>query len=256
MIFMSVGAATLAGAPCQSAVRVIRGRMVSRFRCPRSARRSCARLLLAQPEVAPIGLGARDSLRLEAGLCLYSHDIDATTTLVEAGLAWALSKSRRAGGARPGGYPGAETIMRELQTGVARKRVGLLSQGRMPVREGTELVDADGARRRQSHERRLQSDAERAGGDGLCRNRARSSWDQGRCHGSRSGSRNRSGCDALRAPPLPARLTDAPRLPTEKPAAARVHLFLLGLAADAAFAVGYASRRRNPISSPHSMHSP
>jgi len=91
-----------------------------------------------------VGLGARDSLRLEAGLCLYGHDIDATTTPVEASLAWALSKSRRAGGARPGGYPGADTIMRQLQVGAARKRVGLLSKGRMPVREGAELVDAAG----------------------------------------------------------------------------------------------------------------
>ena len=103
-----------------------------------------ARLLLAQPEVAPIGLGARDSLRLEAGLCLYGHDMDANTTPVEASLAWALSKARRADGARPGGYPGAAIIMRQLAEGVTRKRVGLLARDRMPVREGAELVDEAG----------------------------------------------------------------------------------------------------------------
>ncbi len=103
-----------------------------------------ARLLLEQQEVAPIGLGARDSLRLEAGLCLYGQDIDTGTTPVEAALNWALSKARRADGARPGGYPGAEVIMRQLAEGAARKRVGLKPEGRTPVREGTELVDGEG----------------------------------------------------------------------------------------------------------------
>jgi aminomethyltransferase len=103
-----------------------------------------ARLLLQQPEVAPVGLGARDTLRLEAGLCLYGHDIDQTTTPVEAGLSWALSKARRDGGKRPGGYPGARTIMRQLDEGVTRQRVGLRPAERVPVREGAELCSADG----------------------------------------------------------------------------------------------------------------
>ena len=94
--------------------------------------------------MAPIGLGARDSLRLEAGLCLYGHDMDAQTTPVEASLSWALSKARRADGARPGSYPGADVILRQLAEGAARKRVGLLVKDRMPVREGAELVDAAG----------------------------------------------------------------------------------------------------------------
>ncbi len=111
---------------------------------PAARAESLARRLLAEPEVAPIGLGARDSLRLEAGLCLYGHDIDATTTPLEASLAWALSKSRRAAGARPGGYPGAEVIFEQFATGVARRRVGLKPTGRAPVREGTALVDATG----------------------------------------------------------------------------------------------------------------
>ncbi|WP_310385351.1 glycine cleavage system aminomethyltransferase GcvT [Roseateles sp.] len=103
-----------------------------------------ARKLLAQPEVKPIGLGARDSLRLEAGLCLYGHDINTETTPVEASLTWAIQKVRRAGGARAGGYPGAAVVDAQLAGGAARKRVGLVSSERMPVREGAKLVNADG----------------------------------------------------------------------------------------------------------------
>lgn len=103
-----------------------------------------ARKLLAQPGVAPIGLGARDSLRLEAGLCLYGHDLDATTSPVEAALEWAIQKSRRAGGARAGGFPGAARILRELTEGPERRRVGLAPDGRAPMREGVELFAPDG----------------------------------------------------------------------------------------------------------------
>ncbi|MCA8868912.1 MAG: glycine cleavage system aminomethyltransferase GcvT [Rhodobacteraceae bacterium] len=98
-----------------------------------------ARELLAMAEVAPIGLGARDSLRLEAGLCLYGHDIDETTSPIEAGLGWAIQKVRRTGGARAGGYPGDAQIMGEIDEGTARKRVGLLPEGRAPMRQGTPL---------------------------------------------------------------------------------------------------------------------
>jgi aminomethyltransferase len=103
-----------------------------------------ARKLLAQPGVAPIGLGARDSLRLEAGLCLYGHDIDTTTSPVEANLTWALQKARRAGGAREGGFPGAARILRELAQGPERLRVGLCPEGRAPMREGVDLFARDG----------------------------------------------------------------------------------------------------------------
>ena len=103
-----------------------------------------ARALLAMGYVAPIGLGARDSLRLEAGLCLYGHDIDTSTSPVEAGLGWAIQKSRRAGGVRAGGFPGATRILAELAEGPARLRVGLRPEGRAPMREGTELFAADG----------------------------------------------------------------------------------------------------------------
>jgi aminomethyltransferase len=106
-----------------------------------------ARALLAQPEVKPIGLGARNSLRLEAGLCLYGNDIDTTTNPVEASLLWAMQKVRRAGGAREGGFPGATKILAAIadSTGArARKRVGLIALERIPVRDHTELQDGAG----------------------------------------------------------------------------------------------------------------
>ncbi len=98
-----------------------------------------AKLLLSDEDVLPIGLGARDSLRLEAGLCLYGHDIDATTTPVEAALEWSVQKSRRAGGARAGGFLGADKILAQFAQGAARRRVGLKAEGRVPVREGAHL---------------------------------------------------------------------------------------------------------------------
>ncbi len=111
-----------------------------------------ARALLEQPEVKPIGLGARNSLRLEAGLCLYGNDIDTTTTPVEAGLNWAIQKVRRTSGERAGGFPGADRVLPFMQDAagnpasrqVMRKRVGLIAKDRVPVREHTEIQDADG----------------------------------------------------------------------------------------------------------------
>jgi aminomethyltransferase len=107
---------------------------------------SFARALLSQPEVQPIGLGARNSLRLEAGLCLYGNDIDTTTTPVEAALNWAMQKVRRTGGERAGGFPGADKVLGQLDgtVPVERKRVGLIALERVPVREHTELQDASG----------------------------------------------------------------------------------------------------------------
>ena len=106
------------------------------------ATEAIARRLLAEPEVEAIGLGARDSLRLEAGLCLYGHDMSAETTPVEAGLIWAVSKPRRHGGERPGGFPGADVILHQIDArDHTRKRVGLLGEGKAPVREGAVLVD-------------------------------------------------------------------------------------------------------------------
>jgi aminomethyltransferase len=103
-----------------------------------------AAALLDNTDVLPIGLGARDSLRLEAGLCLYGHDIDATTTPAEGALQWSIQKSRRSGGARAGGFPGADVILAQLENGAPRRRVGLKPEGRAPVREGAPLF-ADSA---------------------------------------------------------------------------------------------------------------
>ena len=110
---------------------------------PVSAAHDLTDWLLAFPEVEMIGLGARDSLRLEAGLCLYGHDIDATTTPVEAALEWAIQPARRSGGARAGGFPGAAVILQQIAGGAERRRVGLLPEGRAPMREGTELFAAE-----------------------------------------------------------------------------------------------------------------
>ena len=99
-----------------------------------------AEALLAEPEVAPIGLGARDTLRLEAGLCLYGHDIDETTNPAEAGLGWTIARRRRA----EGGFPGAATILRALTDGPRRRRVGIRPDGRAPARDGTQVLDPDG----------------------------------------------------------------------------------------------------------------
>ncbi len=104
-----------------------------------------ARALLAAEGVEPIGLGARDSLRLEAGLCLYGNDIDETTSPVEAALEWAIQKVRRKGGAREGGFPGADRILNELENGTTRRRVGILPEGRAPMRAHTLLFASEDA---------------------------------------------------------------------------------------------------------------
>ena len=102
---------------------------------------SFARLLLSQPDVAPIGLGARNSLRLEAGLCLYGHELDETVDPIEAALSWSIQKRRRV----DGGFPGAKRIQDALANGPDRQRVGVRPDGRAPAREGAEIVSADGA---------------------------------------------------------------------------------------------------------------
>lgn len=144
MVFMDTAKVQLVGVECFISRSGYTGEDGFEISVPNDQAEELARLLLAQEEVAPIGLGARDSLRLEAGLCLYGHDMDAGITPVEASLGWALSKARRADGARPGGYPGADIILKQLAEGVARKRVGLVVKDKMPVREGAELVDAAG----------------------------------------------------------------------------------------------------------------
>ena len=144
LTFMTGGTFTLAGTPCFVTRSGYTGEDGFEISVPAGRCVDLARALLAQPEVKPAGLGARDTLRLEAGLCLYGHDIDATTTPIEAALGWAIQKVRRPGGARSGGYPGAETIESHLASAPQRKRVGLVGLERTPVREGSPLVDAQG----------------------------------------------------------------------------------------------------------------
>ncbi|POA56769.1 MULTISPECIES: glycine cleavage system aminomethyltransferase GcvT [unclassified Pseudomonas] len=144
MTFMQFKPVTLLGVDCFVSRSGYTGEDGFEISIPTARAEKIARALLAEPEVAPIGLGARDSLRLEAGLCLYGHDMNEQTTPIQASLLWAISKARRADGPRAGGFPGAAVIFAQQQEGVARKRVGLLPQERTPVREGAEIVDADG----------------------------------------------------------------------------------------------------------------
>ncbi|MDH1656258.1 glycine cleavage system aminomethyltransferase GcvT [Pseudomonas mosselii] len=144
MTFMQFRPVSLLGNDCFVSRSGYTGEDGYEISVPAAAAEALARRLLAEPEVQPIGLGARDSLRLEAGLCLYGHDMDTTTTPIEASLLWAISKVRRADGTRAGGFPGADTVFAQQQAGVARKRVGLLPQERTPVREGAQIVDQAG----------------------------------------------------------------------------------------------------------------
>ena len=134
MRFMDVRTLTLMGADCMVARSGYTGEDGFEISTPADIAREVAEELLANADVAPVGLGARDSLRLEAGLCLYGSDIDEGTTPVEAGLSWAIQKSRRRGGAREAGFPGAEIILEQLEHGAPRRRVGLRPEGRAPVR--------------------------------------------------------------------------------------------------------------------------
>jgi aminomethyltransferase len=146
LVFMTGGLFDLAGAACFVTRSGYTGEDGFEISVPADRAEALAQALLAQPEVLPAGLGARDTLRLEAGLCLYGHDIDTTTSPVEAGLAWAIQKVRRPGGAREGGYPGASVIGGHLTQGAPSRRVGLVGLERVPVREGTPIVDAQGRR--------------------------------------------------------------------------------------------------------------
>ena len=144
LTFMTGAEFTLAGADCFVTRSGYTGEDGYEISVPGAQAEALARALIALPEVEPAGLGARDTLRLEAGLCLYGHDINETTTPVEAGLTWAIQKVRRAGGARHGGYPGAAAIDAQLATGTMTKRVGMVGLERVPVREGATIVDAHG----------------------------------------------------------------------------------------------------------------
>jgi aminomethyltransferase len=144
MRFMDVRTLAILGVDCMVSRSGYTGEDGFEISVPVAQAESLARKLLEDPNVAPIGLGARDSLRLEAGLCLYGADLDAGTTPVEASLEWAIQKSRCKGGVREGAFPGADVILAQLASGSARRRVGLRSQERTPVRGGSSLYpDAD-----------------------------------------------------------------------------------------------------------------
>jgi aminomethyltransferase len=140
--FMTGIETTLAGANCRVTRSGYTGEDGFEISVPADRAAAVAEMLLARPQVRPIGLGARDSLRLEAGLCLHGHDIDETTSPIEAGLAWTIGKRRRA----EGGFPGAGVVLRQLSEGAARTRVGLRPDGRAPAREDTPIIDPAGAK--------------------------------------------------------------------------------------------------------------
>jgi aminomethyltransferase len=144
LTFMTGGVFDLHGARCFVTRSGYTGEDGFEISVPAAAATALAEALLAQSEVAPAGLGARDTLRLEAGLCLYGHDISTTTSPVEAGLTWAIQKVRRPGGARAGHYPGATVIESQLGGAAPSKRVGLVGLERVPVREGAPIVDGHG----------------------------------------------------------------------------------------------------------------
>jgi aminomethyltransferase len=139
MRFMDAGPRQVDGLPCFVSRSGYTGEDGFEISVPADAAETLVRKLLDNAEVMPIGLGARDSLRLEAGLCLYGHDIDTTTTPVEAALEWSVQKSRRKGGARAGGFAGADQILTQFEQSAQRRRVGLRPEGRAPVREGARL---------------------------------------------------------------------------------------------------------------------
>jgi aminomethyltransferase len=144
MRFMDAGPHRVDGIDCFVSRSGYTGEDGFEISMPADRAEALATALLDDDDVLPIGLGARDSLRLEAGLCLYGHDIDTTTTPVDGALQWSIQKSRRNGGARAGGFLGAAPILSQLETGAPRRRVGLKPEGRAPVREGAPLfADAD-----------------------------------------------------------------------------------------------------------------
>jgi len=145
MRFMEARAVKLLGADCIVTRSGYTGEDGFEISMPADIAREVAEELLANESVAPIGLGARDTLRLEAGLCLYGSDIDQGTTPVEAGLAWAIPRVRRQGGAREGGFPGADTILAQIEQGAPRRRVGLKPEGRAPVRADARLFADENA---------------------------------------------------------------------------------------------------------------
>lgn len=140
LTFLQAAEVTIDGAPCLVSRSGYTGEDGFEISIPAERAAALAETLLARDDVWPVGLGARDSLRLEAGLCLYGHDIDETTTPVEAALTWSVGKRRR----EEGGFPGADIINRQIHKGVERRRVGIRLDGKAPAREGADIQDSGG----------------------------------------------------------------------------------------------------------------
>ena len=146
MKFMDIETLSIAGAECWISRSGYTGEDGFEISIPSSAAEAITRSILSKQEVEFVGLGARDSLRLEAGLCLYGHDIDEETTPVEASLTWAIQKARRTNGERANGFLGDDIITQQLDTGTYRKRVGFLPQTRAPMREGVEIYETESSK--------------------------------------------------------------------------------------------------------------
>ncbi len=202
MRFMDVATVTLNGVEAWVSRSGYTGEDGFEVSVPETAAEALARLLLADDRVQPIGLGARDSLRLEAGLCLYGHDIDAWTTPVAAGLSWAIQKVRRRGGAREGGFPGSETILAAFDNGADVRRVGLKPDGRAPMREGVALYDRRGGRDRDRSRDlgRVRSKREWPGRDGICAFRRCGGGNEALGRGAGQAAAGDGGAPALRDP--------------------------------------------------------
>ena len=206
MRFMDAGPHRVGGIDCFVSRSGYTGEDGFEISVPADKAEALAAALLDNSDVLPIGLGARDSLRLEAGLCLYGHDIDATTTPAEAALQWSIQKSRRNGGARAGGFLGAEVILAQLEGGAPRRRVGLAPEGRAPVREGAKLF-ADSSSSEQigsRHIRRIRPQHQCADRDGLSAGAASNRRRYGVCRAARTAVAAARRADAVRSQHLQA----------------------------------------------------
>ena len=181
MAFMSARPARLAGIETFISRSGYTGEDGYEIRIASAEAESFARILLGQPDVAPIGLGARDSLRLEAGLCLYGHELDETIDPIEAALSWSIQKRRRV----EGGFPGAKRIQDALANGPDRQRVGVRPDGRAPAREGDGNRFGRRIADRRRDIRRIWAKRQRADRDGLCRARPRRGRNADQSHGAR-----------------------------------------------------------------------
>ena len=200
LAFMRTTTATVAGISCRVSRCGYTGEDGFEISVAATDAQTLARRLLEEPEVAPVGLGARDSLRLEAGLCLYGHELTQKTTPVEAGLPWTIARRRRSAG----DFPGADIILRQLQDGPERRLVGIRPEGRAPAREGTVIEDRWRPAHRRGDQRRLRADRRRADRARLRACAARGAGNRAAAVDPRQAASGQGGRAALRPTPLPA----------------------------------------------------